>query len=220
MVEWGMGEKYASFDDLLKRNRSFFQLFEKRVSVGLLRALWDARQIEVDGPIRRIGELEEDLSRWKEKSLEGEKRIKELEDELAARALAARCREKGIQDLEDRLSSLEMGIETRERDLECLRGAAEELERAKGEIGTLTVEGKKWREACRKLEAALAEKSHQWDEQSLGLRRLERELADARASLRTAKALNDRMSGELSKLTLGRGFSSSRDSYSVGYSGT
>ena len=255
-----MGKKiYSSFEELLKGNHTFLKLFEKNVPIGILRALWELRQTEVDHfreEVRILGRnieemkvelkkesalrgeaslvnegLEKELALMKGASSEREELIKKLENEsargeeerlgqaeiiegleneLAGRKETARQREGNIKDLEERLSLLQTELERRERELEKAKGDGEELVRVKEEVRRLSAEGDKWKEACRNLEDVLVEKCNQLEEGSRQSQRLERELASVRSYVRTQKSINERMSGELLRLTGERGVSPDR----------
>ena len=167
------GKVYTSFEELSEQNRSLFRFFEKRGLGRLLRAVWDARQSEVEELHARIGALER---------------------ELAGKVAVSLEREKGIEDLEARLSLLQTEWEMLESNRE------KQLKEFAGENHRLMTEGKKREMLCVKLEGLLAEKSRQSKELSERCECLERELAASRAHIRTQKSLNRQMSDELLRL--------------------
>ena len=95
---------YHSFEDLLESNRSLFQFIEGSVSPELLRAVWNARQGELDTREERIRTLE--------------KEVQVGQDHLTQRKALAQQREKNMRELGERLALLETELEMRmsERD--------------------------------------------------------------------------------------------------------
>ena len=180
-----MGDKkiYHSFEDFLESNRSLFQWIEKSVSTELLRAVWNARQGEVEHRDERIRVFEED-------AIVREEHGAVLERELVERKRLAREREKGMEELRERLSLLEM-------EREILSGQSAEIQE---EVERVTKERDSLKDSFARLEKNLAEKCHQLEEKSLLCHKLERALKFDRAQMRTQRALNEQMSEELSRL--------------------
>ena len=170
----------TTFEELLERNRTLFQLFERRGLGGFLKALWNARQPEIEELKKRTEELAQELIRKEAHIFQRNESILNLEK-------VSLQREKSIEELEARLSLLLSEGEVMEQKIERLEEEAREE--------------KKWQEACKKLETMLAEKIRQVKEQSHLCQNLERELADAQAYIRTQKILNKQMRDELLRLT-------------------
>ena len=169
-----MDKKYTSFEDLMEKNRSLFRFLDGGGSSGLLRAVWNARQVEI-----------EHLQKEKKSALE---RIAVLEKESI-------IREEHTEVLERELK------QKREEEEQKREKIAKKLSLLKGEIKNLVDEKARWRENCHELEKVLAEKNSRLREQLLLCQKLERELVAARVHIRTQKSLNDQMSEELLRLT-------------------
>lgn len=188
---------YHSFEDLLERNCSLFKFVEKHVPLGLLRAVWNARQGEMDIRDERIRALEEETG-----VREDHREV--LERELAERKRMVREREKSMGELGERISSLQAELESRALDGERMQGEA---------VEKLAEERDSWRDSLGRLEKTLAEKRRQLGERVRLCQKLERELESERAYMRTQKALNEQMSAELSRLTPARQDSGGRGYY-------
>ena len=181
-----MGDKkiYHSFEELLEKNSSFFHFMEKHVSLELLRAVWNARQGEV-----------EQLKKERD-AREGHRQV--LERELVERKRLAEEREKSMGELRERLVLLEMELEIGVREWGEMK---DEMALVGEEARELTQERDSLRESCTELEKTLAAKCRQWEEQLQLCRKQEKALKSERAYMRTQKALNEKMSAELLRLT-------------------
>ena len=120
---------YSSFDDFSKRNQSILNIISDKEDIGLLKAIWDAR----DGEILR---LEMRLQRHNKEELKQEKRILELSeinknlvDELDHLKRSMSKNEALSLEHQDRLSGQNKRIQILENDIETLSIESDQLEK-------------------------------------------------------------------------------------------
>ena len=200
-----MRKIYDSFSDLFEQNKSLFKFFKHLKYKGALRAIWDARQGEVD----LLKETAVEEAKEKREKIEGlEEKVSELIRDLAQRERILTFQREKITQLEGELSELQSKKEYEEEERKKVVALNNNLEQGlsilrhqlsqyKGENKHLEEQLETFIDAlaekeylCKNLENKLQEKSNLYE-------CVAKELEKNQAYIRTQKRLNEEMSDEL-----------------------
>ena len=99
-----MSKIYSSFEDLLEQNSSLFKFFKQKKNRGLLQAIWQARQGEIDSLREK---MVEDISSQKEQIQDLEEKFQDALVDLAQKKRILLFQGEKIKELEENLATLE-----------------------------------------------------------------------------------------------------------------
>lgn len=209
---------YKTFEDLLKSNKSLFKLFSKSTNNGLLKAIWEAREAEINVYKEKIKYLQAKAETTEIELAEKKKTILFFEQEVAKNeaminALSVK-RDSTLYQvsfLEEEINSRDQKFEEAQKEIQKLKNYVEVLEKT---LKMKDAEDNKTDKDLNVLEdnmtiahQTIMELDHQNQLKLERIEWLEKELAKTQDALKLEKAtnrqykdLNFKMSNELYKL--------------------
>jgi chromosome segregation ATPase len=140
---------YATFEELIKENKGLFKLFRKAKNPGLVRAVWDSRQVEVET-------LNTQLLKREEQIVGRDQKIQEIKEEWSDKERL--WFENFIQEREKERTYLQ-NIDEKEIDIDFLKKTLNSLENEIGQWQKRTkiihFERERLEKLSRSLESAL-----------------------------------------------------------------
>lgn len=150
---------YAGFEDLVASNKNLFKLLEKSARKGTLKAIWDARQGEIDHLKTTIDSKSEQLEQT-ERAIAKLKEVMEIDaaenNKLVQEHLIAKQKEeekskKALSDVRALKQKLKEAFEDKKKVIEMIRAEKTSIEKTKEESQTIKQQAEQLKNEAEKV---------------------------------------------------------------------